>query len=154
MIPPLQLPVTSRFSSVGEAGLEPACSSRNGGFSYHFGFRRPARVRGLDYTLTVGARRRSLPSSLYTFLFFAYQWGATRVKNKLSSVLPRRGRGFTEFDSIPRAVSPPVAQFLFKSPVSAIPPLTRTGQSLPTAALPTRRVFYANISATSTSFLT
>ena len=39
------------------------------GFSYHFGFRRPARrVRGLDYTFTIPHTRfRCCPSSLYTF---------------------------------------------------------------------------------------
>ncbi len=30
----------------------------------------PLAVRGLDYTLAVGACRRPLPSSLYTFMFF------------------------------------------------------------------------------------
>jgi hypothetical protein len=40
---------------------------------------------------------------------FVRGWSA-KPKNLLSSVLPRTGRGFTEFDSIPRGVSNPAAQ--------------------------------------------
>jgi len=40
---------------------------------YHFGFRRPLRVRGLDYAFT---RSGCAPSSLYTFRFLglARRW--------------------------------------------------------------------------------
>lgn len=50
-------------------GLEPPRPVRVCGFSYHFGFRRPAvRVRGLDYPFTIPRERfRCCPSSLYTF---------------------------------------------------------------------------------------
>jgi hypothetical protein len=38
-------------------GLEPSRTFKPCGFSYHFGFRRPARrVRGLDYPFTIPPR--------------------------------------------------------------------------------------------------
>jgi len=54
---------------VRAGGLEPPRPVRVCGFSYHFGFRRPAtRVRGLDYPFTIPRERfRCCPSSLYTF---------------------------------------------------------------------------------------
>jgi hypothetical protein len=43
------------------------------GFSYYYGFRHPSAggVCSLDFPLTLGAHRRSRPSSLYTFLLHA-----------------------------------------------------------------------------------
>jgi hypothetical protein len=54
---------------VRAGGLEPPRPVKVCGFSYHFGFRRPAmRVRGLDYPFTIPRERfRCCPSSLYTF---------------------------------------------------------------------------------------
>src|SRR5487761_648727 len=61
----------SRAKLVALPGLEPGrlAGSR---FSYHFGFRRPARVRGLDcpFAITADGRIRRRPSSLYTFPIF------------------------------------------------------------------------------------
>src|ERR1700735_4690427 len=53
----------------GRGDLNPHDLFRVCGFSYHFGFRRPARrVRGLDYPFTIPRERfRCCPSSLYTF---------------------------------------------------------------------------------------
>jgi hypothetical protein len=60
---------TSEEGVVRAGGLEPPRPVRVCGFSYHFGFRRPAtRVRGLDYPFTIPRERfRCCPSSLYTF---------------------------------------------------------------------------------------
>jgi hypothetical protein len=48
-------------------GLEPTWGVHPSGFSYHYGFRHPIKVCGLDFTLTLAIRLRSQPSSLYTF---------------------------------------------------------------------------------------
>ena len=56
------------------------------GYACHYGFRRPFRVRGLDYLF---ARRGGcLPFSLYTFLVFEAWLGITLSKDL----------GFPEFD--------------------------------------------------------
>jgi hypothetical protein len=60
---------TKHVRVVRAGGLEPPRPVRVCGFSYHFGFHRPAmRVRGLDYPFTIPRERfRCCPSSLYTF---------------------------------------------------------------------------------------
>ena len=59
--------------------------------TYHLGFRRPSRVRGLDYPFTVSlAGFRWTPSSLYAFPVFA----------GLGSGLPSpEAEGFPDFDA-------------------------------------------------------
>ena len=95
---------------------------KGGGFSYHFGFRRPAalgtRVRSLEHAFTVaswalGARRLlSTPSP-----------GAPRglARHQLEA---RGLRAFTEFDGLHRGDFSPRAQVVGLSPLRLpIPPL-------------------------------
>ena len=62
-------------------------------FSHHYGFRHNLHFCGPDCALTISfSRRRSRPSSLYTFSV-SEAW--------LGVATPEMGRGFADFERIP-----------------------------------------------------
>jgi hypothetical protein len=91
-------------------GLEPSRTFKPCGFSYHFGFRRPARrVRGLDYPFTIPPRGglRCCPSSLYTFPQNIRAWLGIAIQ------------GFPDFEQFCSAGFPGGHSIFLKSAASA-----------------------------------
>ena len=76
-------------SVVPQAGLEPARPITGiPGFSYHFGFRRPFLVRGLDYIFTVAFALGAQVSSLYGARSFERSHGVAILKGSPLSLSP------------------------------------------------------------------